>query len=83
MKIILVKDRPDIFVIPRFVWEIKAASLTLSPIYIAGSTDTISNKGISLRFPRFIRERLDKSPENATTSKELFTMFMEHTKNCK
>ena len=80
---ILVKDRPDIFVIPRFVWEIKAASLTLSPIYIAGSTDTISNKGISLRFPRFIRERLDKSPENATTSKELFTMFMEHTKNCK
>lgn len=80
---ILVKDKPDIFVVPRFVWEIKAASLSLSPIYIAGSINTVSNKGISLRFPRFIRERLDKSPENATTSKELFNIFIDHTKNCK
>lgn len=71
------KDQPDVWFEPRFVWEVKTADLTLSPRYRAAIDDVNdpSGRGVSLRFPRFIRERDDKKPDGATTSRQISEMY--------
>ncbi|MCJ1320653.1 hypothetical protein MMC15_005993 [Xylographa vitiligo] len=71
------KDQPDVWFEPRFVWEVKTADLTLSPRYKAGSDalNDASHKGISLRFPRFIKKRDDKKPDQATGSRMVVEMY--------
>ena len=71
------KDQPDVWFEPRFVWEVKTADLTLSPRYMAGKDALMdaSGRGISLRFPRFIQQRDDKKPEDATAGSMIVAMY--------
>ena len=67
--------KPDIWVEPALVAEILGAELTLSPVHTCCYGWARTGAGISIRFPRFIRWRPDKGPEDATTTKELYEMY--------
>ncbi|KAH6615362.1 DNA ligase 1 [Boeremia exigua] len=70
------KDQPDVWFEPRFVWEVKTADLTLSPRYRAAAAEVSGGgKGVSLRFPRFVKEREDKKPDQATTARAIAEMY--------
>ncbi|KAJ5988637.1 DNA ligase [Penicillium waksmanii] len=73
------KDQPDVWFEPRLVWEVKTADLTLSPRYKAAADEfegtTGGGKGVSLRFPRYIKSRDDKTPDQATTTRAVAEMY--------
>lgn len=70
------KDQPDVWFEPRYVWEVKTADLTLSPRYKAAAAEVGGGgKGVSLRFPRFIKERDDKKPDQASSSRMIADMY--------
>ena len=50
-------------------------SVTLSPVSTAAQGLASEEKGLSLRFPRFVRAREDKSVEQASTTEFLAGMY--------
>ena len=69
------KVKPDVWIEPKYVAEILGAELTLSPMHTCCLGWVRPGVGISIRFPRFIRWRPDKAPEDATTEEELYEMY--------
>ncbi len=67
------ESAPDIWVKPALVAEILADEISRSPRHTAGRTE--HTRGYSLRFPRLVRYREDKNPEDATTVREVEKMF--------
>ncbi|RCK65849.1 DNA ligase 1 [Candida viswanathii] len=64
---------PDVWFEPSLLFEVLTADLSLSPIYKTGHQEF--GKGISLRFPRFIRLREDKNIEDATSSTQVCEFY--------
>ncbi|KAF8919877.1 ATP-dependent DNA ligase [Mucidula mucida] len=69
--------RPQVYFKPQEVWEIRGADITLSPVSLAaqGSVSSAPEKGLSIRFPRFIRLRPDKTTSQASTPLFLSQMY--------
>ncbi|KAH7325027.1 DNA ligase I [Stachybotrys elegans] len=63
--------RPDVWFEPQEVWEMAFADITLSPTYTAAIGLVSDERGLSMRFPRFLKKRDDKSIEEASTSEFL------------
>jgi DNA ligase-1 len=63
--------QPDVWFEPQEVWEMAFADITLSPTYTAAIGLVSEERGLSLRFPRFLRKREDKSLEEASTNEFL------------
>lgn len=66
--------KPDMWVKPALMAEILADEITLSPRHTAGRKGK-EGRGYSLRFPRLVRLRDDKNPEDATTVIEIANMY--------
>lgn len=67
--------RPAVWFEPQEVWECAFADITLSPTYTAALGLVSEDRGLSLRFPRFLRVREDKGIEEASTSDFLAELY--------
>ncbi len=63
---------PDEFYEPKVVIEIMGAEITRSPGHTAGEEN---DRGLALRFPRFLQIREDKGPDEVTTVEEIRSML--------
>jgi len=68
---------PTVYFHPHEVWEIRGADVTLSPVSVAAQGLVSEDKGLSLRFPRFVRVREDKSVEQTSSTEFLAGMYRE------
>jgi DNA ligase-1 len=66
---------PDDWFEPRVVWEIQVADLSLSSVHKGGVDQIETGRGIGLRFPRYLRDRPDKKPENATSTDQIVDLY--------
>ena len=57
---------PDVWVAPQLVVELAGDDLTKSPAHGAG---------VAVRFPRLVRIRDDKAPQDVTTIEEVMQMY--------
>lgn len=67
--------QPDVWFEPQEVWEMAFADITLSPVYTAAIGLVSEDRGLSMRFPRFLRKREDKGIEEASTSEFLAGLY--------
>jgi DNA ligase 1 len=63
---------PDFWVEPKHVITVAADEITLSPMHTCGM---VGETGYALRFPRMVSMRDDKGADDATTTREIISMF--------
>ncbi|KAL7790279.1 ATP-dependent DNA ligase [Trichoderma ceciliae] len=66
---------PDVWFEPQEVWEMAFADITLSPVYTAAIGLASDERGLSLRFPRFLKKREDKGIDEASTNEFLANLW--------
>ncbi len=66
--------RPDFWFTPKYVVEVLGSEITKSPVHTCSWNDQ-EKQGLALRFPRFVRWREEKSPEQSTSSEEILQMY--------
>ena len=66
--------KADVWFEPKAVLEISGAEITVSPVHTVAK-DKIKKGGLALRFPRFLRWREDKGPEEATSVEEIYQLY--------
>ncbi|KAF8575106.1 ATP-dependent DNA ligase [Ramaria rubella] len=67
--------KPSVYFKPSEVWEVRGADVTSSPVSTAAFGLVPGNRGLSLRFPRFIKIREDKGLKEASTPGFLADMW--------
>jgi DNA ligase-1 len=71
----------DVWFEPFVVLEVLGAEVTLSPIHMCAMNSIRKGSGLAIRFPRFTgKYRTDKSPQDATNSKEIVEMYQGQLK---
>lgn len=70
----------DTWFSPELVWEIRGADFTVSPVHQAAIGLVHPSRGISIRFPRFIRTVTDRNPEECSTSADIAELFQSQTR---
>jgi DNA ligase-1 len=71
----------DVWFEPAVVLETRGAEITLSPIHTCAMNVIREASGLAIRFPRFTgKYRVDKSPEDATTTNEIVEMYRSQLK---
>jgi len=71
----------DVWFEPAVVLEVLGAEVTLSPIHMCALGSVRKGSGLAIRFPRFTgKYRVDKAPEDATTSDEVLEMYQGQLK---
>lgn len=66
---------PDVWFEPQEVWEMAFADITLSPTYTAAIGLVSDERGLSMRFPRFLKVKEDKSIDEASTNEFLAGLY--------
>lgn len=69
--------RPDVWFEPQEVWEMAFADVTKSPTYLAAIGLVDEERGLSMRFPRFLKVREDKSIDEASTADFLAELWFK------
>ena len=74
---------PDVWFEPQEVWEMAFADITKSPTYLAALGMIDEERGLSMRFPRFLKVREDKSIEEASTAEFLAQLYRKQEARAK
>lgn len=74
------KMKADFWFEPALVLEVLGAEITISPSHTVALGKKKEDAGLAIRFPRFTRWREDKGPTEATTVKELVSMYESQLK---
>ncbi|MDT8358587.1 MAG: ATP-dependent DNA ligase, partial [Methanomicrobiaceae archaeon] len=70
------QSEPDFWFSPEFVIEVLGSEITRSSAHTCGWSEE-DKRGFALRFPRFIRWRPEKSPDQATSVEEIAQMYRQ------
>ncbi|MDQ6694989.1 MAG: ATP-dependent DNA ligase [Chloroflexota bacterium] len=64
---------PDVWVVPHYVVELQADEVSRSQMHPAGRSE--GEAGYALRFPRIVKERPERKPEDATSVDEIAELY--------